>query len=342
MLKEISIIRPILIILLVLYHAFIVYAGGWEEPMCFRPVHSYYLIANWAYAFMLETFTFISGYIFIYRWIVLGKKTSFTVLCSKKFKRLILPTILFGVFYFWIFLDYESLWESFYDIICGVGHLWYLPMLFWCFVECWLILRLRIKPVIALPLVFLLAVVGNTFPLPLRINQSFYYLFFFYLPIIIVEKRGVIAVYISRKPFVLLLGWLLFVVFFVLMRFELHYPREIIRDTVLLKLLSYAGNNCVQILYSTLGLISFYATGVFLSEKYEQLSTGNTMIEIGNLCFGVYIFQQFILKGLYYHTPIPELVGPVLLPWIGFVLALVLSLLLTYTIRLSKIGREIL
>ena len=66
-LSEIDVIRPVLIFLLILYHSFIIYAGGWREPAGFEPNAAYWWIAKGSYSFMLETFVFISGYVFMYQ-----------------------------------------------------------------------------------------------------------------------------------------------------------------------------------------------------------------------------------------------------------------------------------
>jgi len=66
-LSEIAFIRPLLIVLLVMYHAFIIYMGGWQEPSGFIPCKGYEWIARFSYSFMLETFVFISGYLFAFQ-----------------------------------------------------------------------------------------------------------------------------------------------------------------------------------------------------------------------------------------------------------------------------------
>ena len=58
--------RPFLIVLLVVYHALIIYGGGWSQPVGYIDVPLYRNIAGWAYSFMLESFTFISGYVWFY------------------------------------------------------------------------------------------------------------------------------------------------------------------------------------------------------------------------------------------------------------------------------------
>lgn len=55
-LSEIAVIRPILIILLVVYHSFIIYQGGWSEPIGFEHNRAYWRISKASYSFMLETY----------------------------------------------------------------------------------------------------------------------------------------------------------------------------------------------------------------------------------------------------------------------------------------------
>ena len=69
--------------------------------------------------------------------------------------------------------------------------------------------------------------------------------------------------------------------------------------------------------------------------------SGGIMITLGENCFGVYLFQQFVLK-LIYNSHILQVINPVLLPWFSFAVALVISLLLTISIRKATIGKSLL
>lgn len=66
-LNEISFIRPILIVMLVMYHAFAPWTGAWSEPTWFVPCRAYWWWGKLNYSFMLETFVLISGYVFDYQ-----------------------------------------------------------------------------------------------------------------------------------------------------------------------------------------------------------------------------------------------------------------------------------
>lgn len=63
-LTNVIIIRPILIVLLVFYHAFAIYSGAWDPIEGYPEVPVYWWLDKLSYAFMLEMFVFISGYVF--------------------------------------------------------------------------------------------------------------------------------------------------------------------------------------------------------------------------------------------------------------------------------------
>ena len=132
-LKEIDIIRTFVIILLVLYHALAPYCGGWDMPSYAQPNEGFYWGGKLAYSGMLETFVLISGYVFAFS---LQKKViSFRLLLAGKLKRLLVPCMCWGIIMTLIFFGPSKLLnlEHFWKIIGGYGHLWFLPMLFWCF-----------------------------------------------------------------------------------------------------------------------------------------------------------------------------------------------------------------
>ena len=102
-LEEINIIRPLVIILLVLMHAFTMYGGSWPKPERIEDVELYFWIQRFSFACMLEMFVFISGYLFAYQVCELKKKYFFLQLIKVKFKRLIIPCIVFSLFYSFLF-----------------------------------------------------------------------------------------------------------------------------------------------------------------------------------------------------------------------------------------------
>ena len=93
-----------------------------------------------------------------------------------------------------------------------------------------------------------------------------------------------------------------------------------------------------RMIYSSIGLAGLCVT-VAMFEKKRTAPLPQWIVKVGALCMGVYLFQQFILKGLYNYTRLPEMLGYYWLPWVGFIIALAGSLGLSYLIRLTKAGR---
>lgn len=175
-LYEISFIRPILLILLVSYHAFCYNCGAWNIPEGVISNEIYKWIALLSRAFRLEGFVFVSGYVFALQVLRKHKFESLKELAISKFKRLIIPCILFGGIYY---LMFSKNGQSPIVIITGIGHLWYLPCLFWCFLGSYLLYNSKLKES-AIFLILTILIPLSIAPIPLQINRAMYYISFFY------------------------------------------------------------------------------------------------------------------------------------------------------------------
>ena len=333
-LLEVDFIRPILILLLVIDHSFVIYSGGWPEPVGFEPSAVYSWIAKFSYSFMLETFVFISGYVFMYQIIDKQKFPTWGGVIVNKFRRLIIPSIVFSILYMLLFEKPITISEAIYQILNGVGHMWFLPMLFWCFILGWLIMKLDIKNIYNWIILICLTLM-SAIPLPFQLGRAFYYLPFFigggfvYRFCLYKVKDNIT----KGRVFGL---WVLFAILFVgltvcrdylLSLTDLSLPARVIQ-TSMLKL--------SRILYSAIGVISIYCTGVWYAENYNL---NPRVTAFGKNCFGIYLFQQFILQTIYYKTDIPTVVGPQWLPWTGFAITLIISTVLSFGLSKTTIGR---
>ena len=144
-LEEITLMRTILAFLIVFMHAFTCYNGGWKQPLGYVDIPLYKWLARFSFAYTLEAFVFISGYLFAFQRITLNRVENEMGLIVNKLKRLMLPSIIFSALYFVIFYEYKGVSNMLYSIINGCGHMWYLPMLFWCFIGGWLLEKIKIK-----------------------------------------------------------------------------------------------------------------------------------------------------------------------------------------------------
>ena len=131
-LTNVSIIRPILLVLLVFYHAFAIYSGAWAPIEGYPEVPAYWWLDKLSYAFMLEMFVFISGYVFGFQVRAKGEeKLKAKNLLWGKFKRLMIPCMVFSLLYILLFGNItQPVHKTLYSLVNGVGHMWFLPMLF--------------------------------------------------------------------------------------------------------------------------------------------------------------------------------------------------------------------
>lgn len=346
-LANVSIIRPILIVLLVFYHAFAIYGGAWTPLEGYPEVEAYWWLDKFSYAFMLESFVFVSGYVFGYqvRTKGVGKLDAKSLFWSK-FKRLIIPSMIFSLLYILILGNIrQSVVQTLYGIINGEGHMWFLPMLFWCFVAVWTIEKLKLGPRLVIPLLLVLAICSIV-PLPLRLSNAQYYALFFYVGYILQRNNVGFEQYYSSRNTIFLI--VLFIISFVsLTIFKKNIGgiiqsggRYLFHNQFIAKAIQLLIAKVATIVYSSIGLaMLFVAVGT--ADKSRKTQLPQWITNVGGLCMGVYLFQQFILKLAYYHTGLPYIVGPYLLPWVAFIIALLMSLLLSYLLHTTRFGREL-
>lgn len=208
-LQEVYYFRVLLVISLVTMHSFNMFTGSpsWPLPEGIQPVPAYNWISKVAYSFMLESFVFISGYIFSYQLYGKRKEIHLKGLVKGKLQRLIMPCILFGVLYLLCFdrEAFDHLPQTLYDLLCGVAHLWFLPMLFWCFLMAFFISKWK-EPCLSILAILFFISIFSFLPLPLQLSNSLFFLFFFYLGMYCWKKKDAL-IELSHKPVVFLALW---------------------------------------------------------------------------------------------------------------------------------------
>lgn len=313
---SIDFFRVFLILLMVAYHAFAPFCGAWHEVLgTEHSCHLLFIVDRYFYFGMLESFVFISGY--LYQAGQKKRQIAISQLLYSKIKRLLIPTWIWGVLYSILFIDSFS----FRNTIYGIGHLWFLPMLFFCFIlQKILIEKLQI-PLVRNLILFSLLIFP--FPeLPFHINNSFYYLFFFNLGIL-AENRTI------RFP---VNNIVLAVIFIISLAINI-YCIGLIDDqqivTLSQKIFRSIEYSITRGITSITGVLFYFRLSslcVFSSGFYDKI------IQCAKLTMGVYLSQEFVLRILYYHTSFCQAFG-LLYPFVGFILTIVISVFISYLLN---------
>lgn len=213
-------------------------------------------------------------------------------------------------------------------VFSGVGHLWYLPLLFWCFIVMWIVEKIRVSDKVKL--IFLLALAILPFPsLPFQLYRVAYYLFFFFVGYKVWQYGDSYRNNIKLKK--VIISWGVFAVIFIGLRLLTAHLVEVSETAPFItKIVLKTTSTSCKMIYSMIGVIAMYSTAVWFSNNY-MLS--KSYINIGSLCFGVYVYQEFIIKYLYYFSDLSIKVGYINTPWIAFGVTLILSLLLAKTAK---------
>lgn len=329
--KEVDINRVLSILLIVMLHSLAFYTGAWAAPDDFQSVGLYKYLGKLCGSVAVPSFVFISG--FLFRSQITTKKQDFASLIKKKAKRLLLPSVIFSILYVLLFNEEIFSLSSLFDILNGAGHLWFLPMLFWCFCASFYLFRLPNK--YSLLIAALLTLLGGGY-LPFGISRMFYYLIYFILGGVFYSSK------LNTKRFSSMLVAVLFISFFVIFSFE-NLMKEtsfkVLEDYELLGVLIDRGHAIIRAMYGCLGVVLLFMLSIRLS-KYNFFNSPFFKLNV-RLSFGIYIYHQFILVLLYRKLNLYYCAGPYLLPIIGFVSAITLSFALAYLTNKTKIGRQL-
>lgn len=207
-LSEIDLIRCCFIITLVMYHAFAIFSGAWSPLPGYPLCSAYAWIARFIGVWLMEVFVFISGYLFGHQ--VARHPDSiltFRNTVIRKGRRLLLPGMIFSALYLvWLTPLDRPFYYFAYQVINGAGHLWFLPMLFWCFVGVYVICRhVHLRSRHLFPLLVLLSACAFL-PLPFQLTQTMRFFLFFYSGFCITRYRLTFPPCLQAHPGIIKLG----------------------------------------------------------------------------------------------------------------------------------------
>lgn len=337
LLYEVSIIRPLVITLLVLLHSFTKIAlGAGGRCNDYQLVEGYQWIVWFIQGFRIETIALVAGYVFSYQSHDLGRSYRFWPFVWKKFKRLIIPMLVFGVVYYFLFFyfsDTFTIKEFIMTLLSGCGHLWFLPMLFWCFLVIWAIDHFNLNSWWLLGILALVSVIP-THHLPLGFSRLPHFIFYVYGGYFLWTKRDRLFKHcLSWKWMVSL--WVLYVVFVIVNHVLMPEYKGYMG---IMKMIVYGLDRMTDLLMAVCGVMALYLTVCHFTTR-ESFLPKPWVIAASDNCYGVYVYHQFVLTLLYFFTPFVAFVHHLIVPWLGFAIIMAVSLLLTWLTLKTTVGR---
>ncbi len=317
--KEIDLIRSILIVFVIAFHACCPYfAKTWmlTPSMSEEYRGTYTYIGHIIYNGMLEMFVLLSG--FLYANTIKSKLTlSF---CKKKTLRLYVPCLFWGCIYSLFF----SADFNIKNIVNGIGHLWFLPMLMWLF-----LLERQVNKLssfgcnnyhIFLILSFIAIIPFPT--LPLGLNISLYYLLFFHCGVFLHSNY---KQFISKIRAIKMWQILIFAIcctFAIIAITELDSAAP--EQSLPLKMLLISRAHLIHC-FGAIAVLPLYWKFAIITSKWAN---NRFILSLDQCSFGIYILQEFGLRLLYYNTPFCAYFGNIS-PILSIPIVLTTSWLLT-------------
>lgn len=300
-------------LLIVLFHSVCFYIGAWWF-LCTEVVPLWKTIAYPLEMIGLTTFVFISGFLYGYMYYEKGKYRDVIPFLNKKFRRLLIPYIFWGIL---MIATMPTVQISWINLFTGVAHLWFLLMLFELFVIMVILNRLGIvgganHKIVDLSIVifsFGLVYVWKIYSIhrfALGIEGALFYLPIFLIGYFFAKYR-----------------------LFAKTSFRLYFM-SIVIGAILAFLLSIY--DCPD--FSTLYRIPcvIVAVSAFLLLKTSSLSSNQSAI-LSNLddnCMGIYILNQIVVFILLLNPIINNYLSQHV--YLGFLLLFIISLFIPWTL----------
>lgn len=268
---DIVILRLLSIIVVVFFHAYgMTYANHLPKTVS-ELYRSKYEIFNQSYLIniAMPMFIVISGYLFG-KQLCLGKYNSFRLMVWNKFKRLMIPFFVFTVL-FMVTTNSVS-YEPFYR--WTYWHLWYLPMLFQCFIVTYLLKKMILKKGgVCLLVLFTLSLAGKFMPMILGLHNVSLWLCWFVLGVVVYQ-------YYTK-------------IFDVMRKYHLLWLSATIYTLTGIMCYTEYGEHTVCGMFASLSAISAIWYICWLI-PWKQFRFTELLIRLSACSFGIYIFHNWV------------------------------------------------
>lgn len=330
-LKEISILKTIMMLLVVLYHSCLFFNGKWFTTI--TPVYEakyLQIFTFWLNTFHIQTFTFASGFLFFYLKSI-GKYKDTKKDIINRAKRLLLPLIItivfwalpFNIYYFGF--DFSKIFHK-YILMENPSQLWFLPMLFWQFVIFNIFYKNIKHKKIELVVFFAVSILIGGILQKLNLNyfniaKAVQFLIYFYLGGYVYKNKDKIFKY--RKVIYIIVIPLLFYILFT-------YS---IDNISIIKYINYV----IEPILSCVEVIALYFIFDYLV-NIKKINFNNKFVKIlSDNSFGIYLFHQQII--MITITIFNGLVHPIIQCLLSFIISISISLLITLLLKKNKITK---
>lgn len=324
---DIAMMRFLCIVVVVFFHAYgMTYANHLPEntAIIYKGIYER-LVARGPIIFAMPMFVFISGFLFGGQ-MMRKQPILFKVILKNKFMRLMVPFFVFTVIF--MFTTNSVSWSPFYQ--WTYWHLWFLPMLFWCFVITYFLRPLIMsknswETAITLITVFALSFTGKFMSPFLGLHSVLHWLCWFVLGVWFYNHESMINSK-RTKAIVAICGGLTYI------SLSLIYPQEYGDNTIVGELISICG---IAALWCAVGLINFK------DNRFTSLIVG-----LSGASFGIYIFHNWI--ELYMVSSTAQRLLPIdsfamnhtiLFPLLFSIIAFAISYGLSWSLLKTKIGK---
>lgn len=323
--NDIGIVRAFCIICILIGHSFAIYTGSnyWVLPTGVDNVDFYKWINPSFISIQLQTFVFISGFLFSHQQNCKVYDTLDYII--KKAKRILLPCLLFGVIYYFL-IDRCKLGKASIEyFLSGAGHLWFLPMIFCCYTMAKILWRWIKKPsLITFILISLLGLFSPFIPKLICVQTFATYFIFFILGVWCCSYKEFILDNLRKKNIGLIICFITLLL--IICKCIIYYNHTFTGSSLIL--------HGIKFLLGIFGSISC----LYLANTKTINKIINIKFARWNGYYGIYIYHQFILMIFYYNFPI-GIINTYLLPFVAIIITGFFSYLLVKCSLKTKFGR---
>lgn len=180
----------------------------------------------------------------------------------------------------------------------------------------------------------IISIVPIPIALPFGLGKFFHFAFYGYLGYAMYQHKDVLKIFITRKHITLLITIYVISVF-------VNYQYIIVKGvemSLYAKVINRLLANSVRFVSTISGIFALYLIVIHFTDN-KGVIPHNWVIESSKICYGVYVFHQFILIYLYYHTSFPMVMGTYWMPIAGFIITITLTIILASMTLRTKFGR---